>query len=201
MTRGRLIVFEGIDGSGKSTQVARLRDVLGAAGHAVVATREPSDGPHGRRIRELSREGRTLAPEQELDLFLRDREDHVVRVIAPALEAGRVVVSDRYFLSTAAYQGARGLDARAILADCEAKFPLPDLALLLELPVETGLARADARGAGRDGVFERPDFLRRVAWAFAGFERPYLVRLDATRDADTVYADVRSALRARLALP
>ena len=103
---GTLIAFEGLDGSGKSTQARLLADALTSAGRRVVLTREPTDGTWGTLIRSTAREGRRLAPLDELDAFLKDRAEHVSRVIRPALERGDVVITDRYYHSTIAYQGS-----------------------------------------------------------------------------------------------
>jgi dTMP kinase len=197
---GSLIVLEGLDGSGKTTQVAALAGALRAAGREVVETREPTDGPIGRRIREMAAGGESVAPEQELAWFMQDRREHVAQVIRPALAAGRVVVSDRYFLSTVAYQGARGLDWRAILADAEREFPLPDLALILEIEPAAGLSRARARGGRHEPAFETEAYLARVAAIFAAVERPWVERIDAREDAERVERAVREAVRRRLGL-
>lgn len=194
MSGGSLLVLEGVDGCGKSTQLPRLVEALGAAGHDVVATREPTDGPTGRRIREMAASGRTVDPEQELAWFVEDRREHVAQVIGPALQAGRVVVSDRYYLSTVCYQGARGLDWRAILEQSEAEFPLPDLALVLQIDPAAGLERVRARGGRAEPSFEDGAFLERVASLFAVLDRPYVRRIDAARDPDAVAADLRRAV-------
>jgi dTMP kinase len=201
VNRGRLVAVEGIDGCGKSTQTGRIAAALRARGRDVVQTREPSDGPAGRRIRALAGAGSELSAEEELAAFLEDRREHVERVIEPALAAGRDVVTDRYFLSTVAYQGARGLDPRALLEDCERRFPLPDLALLLEVDAATGLERVRGRGGTPARSFERRERLERAAEIFASIERPYLERIDARRAPDAVAADVLSCLERRLALP
>ena len=198
--RGTLLAFEGLDGSGKSTQVERLARDLSAAGHAVVATHEPTDGPSGRRIREMARSGRSLEPEEELRWFVEDRRAHVRDEIGPALSAGRVVVTDRYFLSSVAYQGARGLDWRAILAASEAEFPIPDLVLLLEIDVARGLERVRARGAHLEGVFEREELLLRVATIFRAVERPWVERIPAAGSEREVHAAVVARVRSRLGL-
>jgi len=197
---GTLVAFEGLDGCGKSTQIARLAQALREAGHAPLVTREPSDAPTGERIRELARSGRVLAPEEELRWFVEDRREHVARTLAPALAAGRVVLTDRYFLSTVAYQGARGLDWRAILAQSEASFPLPDLVLLLEIDPAAGLARVRERGGAPEPAFERVEVLERVAAIFQAIERPYVERIDARRGADAVHAAILARVRARLGL-
>ena len=194
MARGALIVFEGLDGCGKSTQLARAADWLRARDVEPVVTREPTDGPWGRRIRRMARSGRAVAPETELQWFFADRRDHMREVVRPALDAGRVVLSDRSYLSTVAYQGARGLDAAAILAGSEAEFERPDLALLFEIDPRAGLARVEGRGAVAEPVFENLAFLERVAAIFATLEVEGLVRIDAARDEDAIAADVARAL-------
>jgi dTMP kinase len=197
MTRGLLIVLEGTDGSGKSTQLPRLAARLEAAGRRVVCTREPYDCAAGRAIRAVARSGRRVAPEQELAWFFEQRRAHVREVVRPALARGDVVLSDRYFVSTAAYQGARGLDATAILAASEAEFPLPDLVIWLDLPVEEGLARAHARGEPLEPAFEEREFLERVRATLATLTRDYLVRVDARGDAEQVESRIAAAVGAR----
>ena len=195
--RGRLVAFEGLDGAGKSTQQGRLAAALRARGREVVATREPGDGPAGQRLRELARAGQRLAPALELGLFLEDRREHVARVIAPGLAAGHWVLTDRYTLSTVAYQGARGLDWRELLARCEAEFPRPDLVLLLEIDPARGLERARGRGAGLE-AFERREYLERVAAIFRALEIPYVERVDASTSPDAVAAAVLERVVKRL---
>jgi dTMP kinase len=198
--RGTFVVFEGLDGSGKTTQLERLARALEAAGHDVVRTREPHDGPAGRRIRAMARSGRRPAPEEELAWFREQRRDHVREVVGPALAAGRVVLCDRYTLSTAAYQGARGLDAEAILRDGEAAFPQPDLVVLLEIPPEEALARIASRGEPHEPAFEELDTQRQVAAVFARLERPYVVRIDGRGPAREVAQRVADVVRCRLHL-
>ena len=198
MNRGRLIAFEGVDGCGKSTQLERLERNLRQAGCDVVATSEPTSGPTGERIRKMARSGEALEPAEELRWFVEDRRVHVAEVIEPALAAGRVVLTDRYYLSTVAYQGARGLDFEAILADSEAEFPIPDLVVLLEMDPGRALSRVRTRGGVIEGVFERRDFLERVVEVFCAIDRPYLERVAADRDPDEIETEISSRIRARL---
>ena len=198
--RGKLIAFEGIDGCGKSTQLELLANALRACGIDVLSTREPTDGEHGRRIRAMARSGVRVDPEQELAWFVLDRREHVASLIEPALAAGRVVLTDRYTLSSVAYQGARGLDAAVILADSEAEFPLPDLVILVEVDADEGLARVSARGGVAEPVFEEIDFQRRVATCFAALERPYLVRVPGDGEPSEVHRKVRAVVAERLGL-
>ncbi len=197
---GRLLALEGIDGCGKSTQVAALAATLRAAGHDLVVTREPTDGAMGRRIRELAHSGSRVPPEEELDRFVEDRRAHVAEVIRPALEAGRLVVTDRYYLSTVAYQGARGLDADAILAESEAEFPVPDLAILLEIEPALALERVGARGGTPEPAFEQCEFLERVAANYGALDRGYVARIDARGSEEVVHTAVVDCVRARLGL-
>jgi dTMP kinase len=200
VNEGRLLVFEGLDGCGKSTQIEQLGRALRETGGNVLLTCEPTDGPWGRRLREMTRGGELVAAEEELRWFVEDRREHVAQVLTPALEAGRIVLADRYFLSSVAYQGARGLDWRGILQDSEAEFPLPDLVLLLEIEPEAGLARVRARGAALEEAFERKDFLERVAEIFRAVERPYIERISAQGSPEEVHAAVRARVSARLGL-
>ena len=190
---GRFIVFEGIDGSGKSEQARRLASALAAEGHRVVSTREPTDGEWGRRYRAWASGKFEASPDEVLDWFLADRREHVAKVVAPALERGDVVVCDRYRDSTRAYQAAQGID-RAKLASLFAgrEFPAPDLVLWLRVPVATALARMGRNASER---FERADFLVRVD---AEYERLGLAPLDAAGSPDEVARAVRARVDAVL---
>lgn len=157
--QGLFIVLDGIDGTGKSTQVARLAEWFCAQGRDVVTSREPTDGPWGRKLRESASSGR-LEPEEELEYFLKDRRQHVEELIRPALEGGKVVILDRYYFSTMAYQGARGFDPQEIRRLNEAFAPLPDLLLILDLDVETALERIGSRGDTAN-AFEKRESLQR----------------------------------------
>lgn len=200
MKRGTLLVFEGIDGSGKSTQLARLAARLEAAGHPVVTTREPYDCEAGRRIRVAARSAEPVSAAQELAWFRAQREQHVREVIAPALGRGAVVLCDRYFFSTAAYQGSRGLDPQAILAESERRFPVPDLVLLLEVDPEQGAARLAAREGPAEPLFEGAERQATVAACFGQLERPYLVRVDGRGDPDAVETRVARVVGERTGL-
>ena len=198
---GALIAFEGIDGSGKSSQVERLAGALRRAGHTVVATREPTDGKFGRKIRSLSTRDAPLSLREELDLFEEDRREHVEDLIRPALERDEVVITDRYFLSTAAYQGARGLDSTEILRAHEAIFPIPDVVFLIDLPPAAALLRVDARGEERNQAYEKEEFLEKVAALFRSFDRDYICAIRGEDTEEVVHAAVCAQLRLRSGLP
>ena len=195
---GFLLVLEGIDGSGKSTLARWLAAWLRERGREVVTSREPTDGPHGTALRQSAKTGR-LSLEAELDLFHKDRAEHVATLIAPALARGAVVILDRYYFSTAAYQGARGLDPQAIIATNEKFAPIPDLVLLLDLDPAAGATRIHRRGDMPDD-FEALDYQREVRRIFLSLDRPFLHRVDATREANAVFADSQAQIERSLNL-
>jgi dTMP kinase len=192
---GLLIVIEGIDGVGKSTQANGLEAWLRENGHAVVRSKEPTDGPFGRKLRLSMVEGR-LAPREELDLFLADRRQHVEELIAPTLAAGTHVLLDRYYFSTVAYQGARGFDPVDLLAENEAFAPAPDALLLLDMPAANSVARIRAeRGAGVD-TFEVPEALERSRKIF--LELAQRADYALVLDADAPREEIQAAMRAHV---
>lgn len=197
MSKGLFLVFEGIDGAGKSSQLQRLAARLRAAGHEVLCLREPTDGPCGAEIRRRAREGPPLPPQEELDLFLQDRRENVAERVLPALAAGKAVLQDRYFYSTAAYQAARpelGLSPAEVVS-LHAWAPLPDLVLLLDLPVDEGLRRVVRRGRG--DAFEERALQERVRKNFLALAArdPRFRRIDAGRPEEEVAAAVWDAVR------
>ncbi|HFQ91032.1 MAG TPA: dTMP kinase [Desulfobulbus sp.] len=191
--QGLLIAFEGIDGTGKSTQLALLADFLRSRGCEVVQTREPTDGEYGRRIRELYQDRGQCTPEEELELFTRDRRQHVRDCIEPALAAGRIVLTDRYYFSTVAYQGAAGCDPEQVFA-ANSFAPEPDLVLLLTMEPEQSLARIRELRGDTLNDFEQLDQLRRVARLFASFRHRCITRIDAAAPLDRVQAEIRRAV-------
>ncbi len=142
---GLLIAVEGIDGAGKTTVAATLAQWCGERGLLCALSKEPTSLEWGRKLRESAATGRlTLA--QELEFFHKDRQQHTEESIAPALEEDGIMILDRYYWSTVAYQGARGANTKDVLEYNETNFPIPDLVLLLDLPVEVGQARIRVRG-------------------------------------------------------
>ncbi|HXH13293.1 MAG TPA: dTMP kinase [Alphaproteobacteria bacterium] len=196
LSRGVLVAFEGIDGTGKSTQVERLTAIFRALGYDVLARREPTDSPWGRRLREAMHvRRRLLSPAQELDLFLLDRRYDVAAHIRPALAAGKLVLLDRYYFSTMAYQGARGLDPEEIRRQNEAFAPVPDLVVVLLLDPAQALARIRQARGHTDEVFEREGYLRRVEEGFRSLQAPYIYPLAADRPIDVVTAAVQRKIQ------
>lgn len=193
--RGLLLAFEGIDGTGKSSQIKLLAATLTQLGYQVVITREPSDGAYGQKIRALFTSRESLTAAEELALFMADRREHVQAVIAPALLGGQIVLTDRYYLSTAAYQGANGQDPAAIMAANETFAPVPDLVLLLTMTPAQGIHRIRALRGEVLNDFEQEETLTRVAAIFAGLDRPYIARIDAAGSLAEVQASIESRVR------
>jgi dTMP kinase len=193
---GTFIVVEGIDGMGKSTQIARLAAYLEQRGHFVRRSREPTDSEYGCEIRRIAREGRDgVSLEQELDLFLKDREIDVRDNILPALEAGGIALVDRYFYSNIAYQGALGLDPERIRAANSPRFPTPDLMLLFDAPPQVGIERIrQGRGEANNQGYEQEAFLEQVRANFLAMPDPEIIRIDAARDEEAVAAQVQNAV-------
>ena len=187
---GLFIVIEGIDGTGKSTQAKRLGEWFVSQGREVMLSREPTDGPWGKRLRESAATGR-LSPADELQYFLNDRRQHVEETIAPALAAGKVVILDRYYFSTMAYQGARGFDPTEIRRLNEEFAPVPDLLLILDLDVDTAHQRIGVRGDATN-EFEKRESLERCREIFLSLkDEPFARVIDSNGSLDEVSERIR----------
>lgn len=174
---GKLIVFEGIDGTGKSTQIKLLQEWLTAQGIPSITSFEPTRGQWGTAVRQAAKTQR-LPLEQEIDYFLRDRQEHVSQLISPALASGKWVLLDRYYFSMMAYQGMRGADTVALRQANESFAPVPEMAFWLDIPVQTALQRIGTRGALDD--FEHTDTLIACRELFASISDPFWIPIDAT---------------------
>ena len=209
MARGKFITFEGGEGAGKSTQARRLADRLRGMGRTVVVTREPGGSPGAETIRELLVQGEAerWSPITETLLMYAARRDHIERTVEPALARGEIVVCDRFYDSTRAYQGAGGGAPMGLIAVLEAEVVgavVPDLTLIFDLPVDEGLARAAARGEG-EARFESKgqafhERLRAAYLEIARREPDRCVIVDAVGDLATIEARVWDAVSTRLEL-
>ncbi len=195
--KGKLIVFEGIDGTGKSTQIRHLKARLEELGMEVVQSFEPTYGQFGKQLRESASTGR-LSIEEEVELFYKDRREHVETLIAPALARGAWVLLDRYYLSMMAYQGARGVNPAEIRRKNEEFAPLPDAVVWLDIPVSVALERIGGRGA-RD-AFETEAGLTACREVFASIHEPWMLQINADASVEEVAKRVTDKLGAHFSV-
>ena len=193
--RGRLVVFEGIDGTGKSTQIKLLAEYLRAQGKEVVSDFEPTRGEWGMKVRNAALSGERLSLDEEINCLLQDRREHVREVIEPALNRGAWVLLDRYYLSMMAYQGASGMNVEDIREMNEEFATIPDAAFWLDIPVELSMERMNARGNGKD-AFENEAFLQACAAIYSDMEMPWLHRIEADGSVQEVHERVLEIIRA-----
>ncbi|MEM1082712.1 MAG: dTMP kinase [Verrucomicrobiota bacterium] len=187
------IVLEGIDGNGKSTQSRLLAEWFESQGRQVVTSREPTDGPWGTKLRQSAASGR-LSPEDELDYFLKDRRQHVDELIQPSLDQGKVVILDRYYFSTMAYQGVRGFDPQEIRRRNEAFAPVPDHLFILDIDVDTALSRIGSRG-DEANEFEQRESLQKCRETFLSLkEEDFVHVIDSQGSLEEVKELIRGAL-------
>ena len=208
--RGRLITVEGVEGAGKSTQIEHLRSWLTARGVSVVRTAEPDGTPLGARLRQVLGEVDRVAPVTEALIFAASRAEHVQGVVRPGLDAGHVVLCDRYVDSTIAYQGyGRGLALETIaqLNRLATDGVMPDLTLVLDLDVAEGLRRARARRGALAACdpFERlalefHERVRKGYWAIRDRDPDRVVLVDADRPVEVVAAAIAALVARRLGL-
>ena len=193
MSNGILIAIEGVDGAGKTTQQQLLCEALHRSSEDVVCSKEPTDGPWGQKIRESAQQGR-MNVEDELEAFENDRRQHVDEVIQPALDDGMFVILDRYFYSNVAYQGSSGANHIDILERMKAFAPIPDLVILIDVPVELGLVRISSGRNEIPNEFEKPDFLtackEKFLWLLETEDN--FEKVNGAQDIDTVHASIVS---------
>lgn len=195
LKKGVLIAFEGIDGAGKTTQAMLVREWLSNNGYDVIIFKEPTKGKWGQKIREIVDYGRQgISARDELDLFVNDRKEHVKQNIRPALEARKVVLMDRYYFSTIAYQGARGIGTEEIRQINEKFAPTPDIVLLFDLSPRLGLSRVFGGRDGKLTQFEKEEYLKDVRSVFNKLELPYIQRVDGARSEQDVFKDIQNIL-------
>ncbi len=178
--KGKLIVIEGIDGSGKSTCAKNLAEILNSINIKTIYTFEPTHSHYGAKLREgmLSE---YLDAEEELLLFVKDRKEHIEYMIKPALEEGYFIILDRYFYSSIAYQGAKGIDINRIINMHKDFIIKPDIVFIFHLPIDIALNRIISKRGIADR-FENETYLKKVDKIFHSFNEPFIHHIDTDKD-------------------
>lgn len=178
--KGKLIVIEGIDGSGKSTCAKNLAEKLNSINIKTIYTFEPTHSRYGAKLREgmLSED---LDAEEELLLFVKDRKEHIEYMIKPALEEGYFIILDRYFYSSIAYQGAKGIDINRIINMHKDFIIKPDIVFIFHLPIDIALNRIISKRGIADR-FENETYLKKVDKIFHSFNEPFIYHIDTNKD-------------------
>jgi dTMP kinase len=184
-----LIAVEGIDGAGKTTQVNMLRGALEHAGLPVIAAKEPTSSQWGRIIKE-SANTRRLSPGDELDLFIKDRSDHVETVIGPRLGDGKIVLLDGYFYSTIAYQGSRGTTVSEVKSMMEDRFPLPDAVFILDIDADLSAYRVTHVRGEDPNHFEPEGSLSMAREIFNSLVGANIFRIDGAMSREAVHREI-----------
>ena len=185
---GVLVNLEGIDGCGKSTQSKLLLEKLEGEGEKVIILKEPTKRPHGQKLWDVLHGKRKATNEEILELFVLDRIQHVEEKIQPALDDGTVILMDRYYYSSMAYQVAGGIDVEEI-REKHVFAPKPDVVLIFDLPVSVALERV--KGHSDADEFEKEEHLEKVREAYLDLENDPLVRIvDATGTPEEIFGNV-----------
>ena len=182
------ILFEGIDGSGKSTQSNLLFRYFESIGLPAVKLFEPTDGEWGRKIREMLR-GEDMPPADELlNLFIKDREEDAEKNILPALNGKKIIIMDRYYYSNAAYQGAAGISPEKIIAkNREKDFPEPDRVYFIDIPPAIAVMRVTNRSEAEKDVFEKESFLEKVRDIYLELADDKFLVINGTGDIEEIF--------------
>ncbi len=192
------IVFDGLDGSGKGEMVKRLNDYLVKKGFKVLVTKEPTDGKYGKEIKKILREEKDprIGAEKCLGLFVKDREEHLAKEIGPFLEQeNTVVICDRYYYSTIAFQHTQGVEMEKIVFE-NMSFRTPDIVFVLDLPAETALERVDRRGGGKE-KFEELEFMKELRKNFLKLKDVLddnIKVIDASKSKDKVFEQIKKEI-------
>ena len=183
-----LINLEGIDGCGKSTQSQFLMEKFKSDNKKTILLKEPTNGKYGQMLWNMLSGKIEATTEEILELFVLDRKEHVNKKIKPALDEGKIVLMDRYYYSTMAYQAAAGIDVNRIRKDNEFA-PKPDIVLIFDLPADLAMKRVRSHSVA--DVFEKEEHLEKVRKAYLNLEDDSLVRIiDATRTPEEIFDEV-----------
>lgn len=193
--KGKFIVVEGLDGSGKSHQIELLVNFLKNKGKDVILTKEPTeDSKAGQKIKKVLRKEEELLPLELQKLFVEDRKEHLEKKVIPALKEGKFVVSSRYFFSTIAYGGAEGLDVKKLL-EMNKDFLLPDLTIIIDVLPEHCIERIEERGKPKE-FFEQLQKLEKVGKIYKTFKNmfPNIVVINGEDSVESVFEEVKKAV-------
>lgn len=199
--KGKFIVFEGLDGSGQSTQAKLSKDFLLEKDYKVILTKEPTmDSEAGRKIRKVLDKKLNISPKELQELFVQDRKEHLENTIIPALKQGKIVISDRYFFSSFAFGAVDNLDLEWLI-EINNSFLFPDISFLLKIKPETCIKRIEERCLIKT-LFERKEKLEK-AWETykvlpGRFENIYLI--DGERSIDEIFKEIKEILSNKLNL-
>lgn len=191
--KGKFIVIEGIDGSGKSTIAKKLAETLNENNIETIYTFEPTNAYYGAKLRDtmLSKD---MDLDRELELFVDDRKEHIRLMIKPTLEEGKTVVLDRYMYSSIAYQGAKGIDIEKIKNMHESFILIPDIVFIFHLPVEKSLNRIIEKRGFIDR-FENEEYLKKVDSIFKSFNDSFIYHINADKSIDDINKELIEILK------
>ncbi|MCP2604946.1 dTMP kinase [Candidatus Aminicenantes bacterium AH-873-B07] len=187
--KGILIVFEGIDGCGKTTQAKLLFERLKSLSFDTVLFKEPSSSKWGKKIKKLSLFENLITPEQELELFIKDREENTKKNIKPALKKRKIVILDRYYFSTIAYQGARGIDIEFIKKLNKNIAVEPDLVFILDVEPNKGLERIENRKK-KEKLFEKGNYLNKVRKIYNSLEGKNIIKINGAKNINKIKDEI-----------
>lgn len=198
---GKLIVLEGLDGSGLSTQANLLGDFLIKKDYQVVLTKEPTlDSEAGKKIRKILDKKEKISPQKFQELFTKDRKGHLEKLIIPALKEGKIVISDRYFFSSFAYGTADGLDLNRLIK-LNDNFLLPDITFLLKVSPEVCLERIQKRNKSEERtLFEEKEKLAKVWQVYKILPKKFknIKVIDGEKSSKEVFNQVKNIIKKRL---
>jgi dTMP kinase len=194
--KGKFIVFEGLDGSGRSTATESIKELLISQGFEVLATKEPTiDSEAGREVKKILRENIETNPTELQKLYVQDRVEHLEKEIIPALEEGKIVISDRYFFSTLAYGTAHGANLEDLIK-LNKNFLYPDLIFLFKIDAKSSMERIEKRGDPKE-FFEKKEMLKKVSDIYdtfpSRFKNFYII--NAEKSKEEVFEQIKSVLQ------
>jgi len=189
LKKGILIVFEGIDGCGKTTQAKLLFEKLKSLDFDTILLKEPSSSKWGKEIKKLSLFENSITPEKELKLFIKDREENTNKNVKPSLQEKKIVILDRYYFSTIAYQGAKGIDIDLIKKLNKNIAIEPDIVFILDVEPNIGLERIENRKK-KEKLFERENYLNRVREIYNSLKGKNIFKIDGSKKIDEIRKEI-----------